>query len=57
MRLIKIFILVVLLNFFTLSFSNIIISKFDMPGTVLGLFLSSIIVLLVTFYSYKKNIE
>jgi O-antigen/teichoic acid export membrane protein len=44
-------------SLFTLSFSNIIISKFDMPGTVLGLFLSSIIVLLVTFYSYKKNIE
>ena len=52
-----IFIGYLLSSLFTLSFSNIIISKFDMPGTVLGLFLSSIIVLLVTFYSYKKNIE
>jgi len=52
-----IFIGYLLSSLFTLSFSNIIISKLDMPGTVLGLFISSIIVLLVTFYSYKKNIE
>ena len=51
-----IFIGYLLSSLFALSFSNIIISKFDIPGTVLGLFLSTTIVLLVTFYSYKKNI-
>ena len=52
-----IFVGYLLSSLFTISFSNIIISKFEMPGTVLGLFLSSIIVLLITLYSYKKNIE
>ena len=51
-----IFVGYLLSSLFTISFSNIIISKFEMHGTVLGLFLSSMIVLLITLYSYKKNI-
>ena len=52
-----IFVGYLLSSLFTLSFSNIIISKFEMLGTVLGLFLSSIIVFVITLYSYKKNFE
>ena len=51
-----IFVGYLLSSLFTISFSKIIISKFEMHGTVLGLFLSSMIVLLITLYSYKKNI-
>jgi len=39
---------------FAFLFSNYIISKFDIMGTVLGLFFSSTIILFITFYSYKK---
>jgi len=51
-----IFVGYLLSSLFTISFSKIIISKFEMPGTVLGLFISSTIVLVITLYSYKKNI-
>ena len=52
-----IFVGYLLSSLFTISFSKIIISKFEMPGTVLGLFISSTIVLVITLYSYKKNFE